>query len=123
VSRIDVRPESEPKTQRYERVRAKLHVRVGAGGTNLESIAENISEGGMYVNTNDPIKPGTRVLVQIEFPDRLVLHRGEVMWAIHVPEHLRDSMICGMGIGFIDPEPGWPEFFRRWRASAAPREP
>jgi hypothetical protein len=59
-------------------------------------------------------KVGTRLVVRIEFPERAVCHRGEVTWAIRVPEHLRDQMVCGMGISFIDPDPQWPLFFREW---------
>jgi hypothetical protein len=40
-----------------------------------------------------------------------------VTWAIRVPEHLRETMVCGMGVGFVDPDPGWATFFEAWRES------
>jgi len=106
--------ETAPCARRDERVRARLPVTYGDGAIDRRSFAESISEGGLYVNTNEVFKVGTRLVVRIEFPDRAVCHRAEVTWAIRVPEHLREQMVCGMGLSFIDPDPQWPEFFHRW---------
>jgi len=100
----------------HDRVETRLRVTFGVGSIDRESRAESISEGGLYINTNDVLKVGTRLIVRIEFPERAVCHRGEVTWAIQVPEHLRDKMVCGMGISFIDPDPQWPKFFNCWIA-------
>jgi len=105
--------------RRHDRVRARLPVTYGAGVGESSSLVESISEGGLYINTNDVLKVGTRVVLRIEFPERTVCHKGEVTWAIRVPEHLRDQMVCGMGISFIDPDPQWPEFFRTWAETTA----
>jgi Tfp pilus assembly protein PilZ len=103
--------------RRHDRIRTRLKVRFGVGNTDREELCQSISEGGLYIGTNDVYKVGTRLTVKVELPEGTVCHRGEVVWAIKVPEHLRDSMVCGMGISFIDPDPEWPAFFRRWKAS------
>ncbi len=104
--------------RRHDRIRICLPVSYGTESTENHGHAESISEGGLYINTNDVCKVGTRLIVLIEFPDRVVCHRGEVVWAIRVPEHLRDSMVCGMGISFTDADPQWSKFFQTWMSSA-----
>lgn len=107
-----------PPPRRHDRVHARLPVAYGVDEIDRQSYAESISEGGLYIHTNDVLKVGTRLIVRIEFPERAVCHRAEVTWAIHVPEHLREQMVYGMGLTFIDPDPQWPEFFRRWTSGA-----
>ena len=102
--------------RRHDRIHTRLKVWFGVGNTDREDRCESISEGGLYISTNDVFKVGMRLIVKIEFPESTVCHRAEVVWAIRVPEHLRESMVCGMGISFIDPGPEWPAFFRRWKA-------
>lgn len=115
MNQVDIAP---PARQR-DRVRARLRVGYGVGSIDRQSYAESISEGGLCINTNDVLKVGTRLIVRIEFPERAVCHRAEVTWAIHVPEHLRDQMVYGMGLTFIDPDPQWPAFFRRWMSGVS----
>lgn len=102
------------RVRQHDRVRSRLPVSYGVSATDSRSHAESISEGGLYINTNEVFKVGTRLIVRIEFPDRAVCHQAEVTWAIQVPEHLREQMVCGMGLTFVDPDPQWPEFFRTW---------
>lgn len=101
--------------RRDTRVRTRLRVSYGIGAIDLSGFAESVSLGGLYINTNDVFKVGTRLVLRVEFPDRAVCQRGEVTWAIRVPEHMRDKMVCGMGISFIDPDPQWREFFANWQ--------
>ena len=101
-------------TRRHERVRIRLDVSYGIHQPDRKAVADNISEAGLYLNTNDVFGVGTRLVLRIEFPHVSVWHSGEVVWACRVPDHLRDSMMCGMGIRFINPDSTWPAFFREW---------
>lgn len=101
--------------RRHDRVPARLTVGYGPSSVQRQGDVESISEGGMYINTNDVYKVGTRLVLHIAFPERTVTQFGEVVWAIRVPEHMRQSMICGMGIRFINPDPNWPTWFRSWK--------
>jgi len=104
------------RNRRHRRIRARLHVTYRVGTEEHKDYAESISEGGLYVNTNEVLEVGTRLVVRIDFPDHAVSHLAEVVWAIRVPEHLRHQMVCGMGLSFIDPDPQWVEFFSRWES-------
>lgn len=104
-----------PCVRKFDRVQTRLRVSYGVDAIDRTDHAESVSEGGLYINTNEVFKVGTALILRVEFPERAVCLRGEVTWAIRVPEHLRDRMVCGMGISFIAPDPQWPEFFRRWK--------
>ncbi len=112
-------PKVRSWSRRHSRVRARLWVSYGIDSIDSAGCAESVSEGGLHISTNDVLGVGTRLVLRIEFPERAVLQLGEVTWAIRVPEHLRDEMVCGMGIRFLDLDPGWMEFFRGWRGSLA----
>jgi uncharacterized protein (TIGR02266 family) len=102
--------------RKFERVPSRLAVRYGYVTLDREGIADNVSEGGLFIRTNQVFPMGTHLRLEVDFPERTIQQSGEVMWAIKVPEHQVETMICGMGIRFVDTEPGWPEFFRRWMA-------
>ena len=101
--------------RRHDRIRTRLRVWFGIGDTDREDRCESISEGGLYIGTNDVYKVGTRLVLHVEFPQRTVTQLGEVVWAIRVPEHMRESMVCGMGIRFVHIDPSWPTYFREWK--------
>ena len=50
------------------------------------------AESGLYLNTNEGAKPGTRLTLRVEFPDGMFTLRGEVVWAIQAPEHPNTGM-------------------------------
>jgi Tfp pilus assembly protein PilZ len=91
-------------------------VTFGIDRLDRRAIAENISEGGLYLNTNEVAKPGTKLILRIEFPEGAVSLRGDVVWAIQVPEHERERFMCGMGIRFLEPSPEWEAVFQRWKS-------
>ncbi|NIM61212.1 MAG: hypothetical protein GTO30_06010 [Acidobacteria bacterium] len=108
--------DSQRNTVRYS---ARLLVRFGVQGLERRAPVANISEGGMCVRTNDVYKTGTRILIALELPGGEVHLRGEVMWAIRVPEHQRETMEHGMGVQFLDAGPGWKKAFGDWRREHA----
>jgi len=101
----------------HERIQQKVPVRYGVGLVDRQGSADTISEGGLFINTNQIYKAGTRIVLQIEFPDRPRTLLAEVVWAVQVPEHLRGNLVCGMGVRFVNIDAEWPAFFRRWRTS------
>ncbi len=108
---------TQTQSRRHQRVRTRLRISYGVGTINREAFAESISEAGLHIDTNDVFQVGTRLILRVEFPGRAICHQGEVTWAIHVPPHMSDSMVCGMGIRFVDPDPRWMDFFRQWKAA------
>lgn len=101
--------------RRSERIHTQLAVRYGRSSMDLTGHAENVSEGGLYVLTNQVFKVGSVIQMVIEFEERGFQHQGEVMWAIAVPDHMKDSLVHGMGVQFVNPDPSWPAFFTGWR--------
>jgi len=98
------------------RVRSQLPVRYGYVTADRSALAQNVSEGGLYIRTNQVLPVGSQISMEIEFPERTIVHTGEVMWAIRVPEHMAATLVCGMGVRFVDTIPGWSAFFRRWKS-------
>jgi Tfp pilus assembly protein PilZ len=113
-------PTASPCLRSDDRVRTRLRVSYGLDALECSSFVESISPGGVYINTNEVFKVGTRLALRIEFGERAVCLQGEVTWAIRVPEGLKDRMVCGMGVAFIDPDPQWPELFLTWKESLEP---
>jgi len=101
--------------RRHGRIRWRLRVSYGREAPERDGFAESVSEGGLHIPTAEPEKVGTRLILRLEFPQGTIYLRGEVVWAIRAPEGLRESMVHGMGIGFVDPDPQWSTFFRRWK--------
>ena len=110
---------SAGSTRSYPRVHARLPVSYGEGEPDRRGFAETISEGGLYIKTNDPFKTGTRLVLCLELPDGPVRLSGEVAWAIRVPEHQSEQMMCGMGVSFPRPDPEWRRRFESFRRGAA----
>lgn len=104
--------------RQQERIDTDLRVRYGQFTADREAIAVNVSMGGLFVKTNDIFPTGSELTLEIEFPERTVQLSGEVMWAIKVPEHQKEMLVCGMGVRFVQTEPGWPELFERWKQAA-----
>jgi Tfp pilus assembly protein PilZ len=100
---------------RADRVAASLPVLYGPDYPEHSAMAENISEGGLFIRTNDVFPVGVELVLRIAFPRLVVERRGEVTWAIHVPERDRHTMICGMGVHFTDTDACWSTFFRNWK--------
>ncbi len=111
-------PQHPPQDPRRDSVRyaAQLRVRFGLDGLDREAPVANISEGGMCVKTNEVYKTGSRILIALDLPGGEVHLRGEVIWAIRVPEQQTEYMEHGMGVQFLDAGPEWRKAFARWKA-------
>ncbi len=70
------------------------------------------SEGGLYVITGQPERPGTKLLIELSLPDeQQVIVFARVRWAKKVPPNLvRVANKPGMGIQFLKYEAGEQEF-------------
>ena len=110
ISTID--PEIDPKT-------GKPYFRT------CEETSANVSQGGTFVLTPDPIAPGRRLLVEIDIPDGPRIQTiGRVAWTRTVIEPAEESPTSGFGIEFTG---GSPEHLSQLRAflerNAGPEKP
>lgn len=91
------------KAKAYEKrhdVRIPIQLKVDVESPNehyLFEYSSNLSENGIFIQTTDPLDPGTLVNIQFSLPDQhLIRTRGEVMWVA-----MDDEEECGMGVKFI----------------------
>lgn len=96
------------------RAKRRLMVRFGTSTPDRSAFTKNLSETGLFLQTNNVFAPGTTVQVQIHFPDRVYSHWARVVWAKKVPPQLAHILECGMGVCFIDPSSEWQEYYLAW---------
>ena len=69
----------------------------------------NVSRGGVFVQTAEPLAPGRRVLVEIHLPDGSPLEAiGRVAWTRRVMTARERDRNAGVGVEFLG---GAPEQF------------
>lgn len=66
-----------------------------------KGFTQNISVAGMFVSTNSPFKPGTRVLLEIPSGRDRVLLQAEVRFAVRVDPILQRVRPSGMGVRLL----------------------
>ena len=87
------------RIERNQRVSFRVSVKYGsANPPELNSIATNISEGGIHLQTNKVLKPGTKVYLIIDDGDKSFDCEGVVRWAKKVPPGFERIAPCGMGV-------------------------
>jgi Tfp pilus assembly protein PilZ len=96
------------------RAKKRLLVRYGVEKADRTGFTKNLSVTGLYIKTNNVLKPGSTIQIDLQFPDRKFSMWARVVWAKKVPPQLAHVLECGMGVCFIDPGPEWIEYFRSW---------
>jgi Tfp pilus assembly protein PilZ len=104
--------------RRGSRARRRIMVKYGLSTADKTAFTKNLSETGLFIQTNSVFKPGTTIHVAIQFPNDTVSMWAQVVWAKVVPAQLAHVLECGMGVHFIDPTPDWINFFREWKKKA-----
>ena len=91
ISTID--PETDPST-------GKPYFR------SSEETCADVSRGGTFIETREPISPGRRLLVEIDLPGGPPIQTiGRVAWTRTVLEPSGDSIRSGFGIEFVGGSP------------------
>ncbi len=104
----------ESERRRHERIPACLPVRISTidpetdpwtGKPFFRSSREwstNISRGGLFVRTQEPILPGQRVLLELALPGgRAIEAVGRVAWARRVMRVGAEEDDAGIGLQFV----------------------
>ncbi len=102
------------RQQRHPRSAVRLSVRISSidaetdpetGGPYFMTASEtchNLSRGGLYVVTHEPMRPGSRVLVEIEIPGCPEVQAiGRIAWARPEAGHTKTEERSGVGIEFL----------------------
>lgn len=87
------------------RFRAQLEVRYKTAGAFIQEYTENISMGGLFVRTEQPLNVGDLVKLTVFLPgaDRQLIVEGSVAHR-EAPRFLADAdgAVSGMGVEFIE---------------------
>ncbi len=84
------------------RIDTKLEVKYGDITSFISDYAMNISRGGMFISTKDPLKVNTVISVEFVIPDiRVPIQvKGRVSW-VNDPQQIKGTnLIPGMGVEF-----------------------
>lgn len=96
------------------RAKRRVMVRFGQSAADKTAFTKNISETGMFLQTNNVFTPGSTIHVQVQFPNQTFAMWAQVMWAKTVPPQLAHVLECGMGLRFVDPTKEWVASFHDW---------
>lgn len=90
-----------------------------------EETCANLSEGGAFVATHQPLREGSRVMLELELPDgQRVETIGSVVWSrteLVLPGSARKADLSGMGIEFTHAAPDQAAALEKYLAQALPR--
>lgn len=87
-----------------QRIGARLEVRYGTGNQHLLSnYSVNISTGGLFLETDDPLPVDTPMTLEFDLPSRnsTICCKGRVAWVNHPVLLHKPDMASGMGVQFI----------------------
>lgn len=104
--------------RQVKRTLRRLMVHYGTDATNKTAFTRNISDTGVFLQTNMPFKPGTTIQVRFELMNREFQLWAKVMWARKVPAQLAHVMQAGMGCRFIDPPEAYVDTYKAFARSA-----
>lgn len=125
--------ESSTPQRRYRRVTARVPLRISTieperdrwtgrpffRATREESA--NLSRGGVFVRTREPLAPGRRVLLEISLPNGKPLEAiGRVAWSKRVVTSGEQSADSGVGIEFLGGAPQHFEDLEQWLDQSQP---
>ena len=88
--------------RRAKRLDTRLEVKYGDITSFISDYAMNISRGGMFISTKNPLKTGTNISVEFVIPDIKVpiKAKGKISW-INDPDQIKGTnLIPGMGVEF-----------------------
>lgn len=109
------KPKDNDKRGR-DRTRRRVLVRYGVERPEKTAFTKNLSEGGLFLRTNQVFAPGTVLQLEVEFPERTLSVWARVAWAKQVPPQLAHVLDCGMGLALIEPPADWAAFYAKWRS-------
>jgi len=106
------------RRRRYKRIPVSIPVRISTVDPEtdpwtgksffraIEDVSVNISRGGLYVRTEEPIQPGQRVLLELFIPgEKPVETVGRVKWMNSTMQSNAGDRGTGIGVEFMGGPP------------------
>lgn len=106
-----------------QRIQSRVPIRVKVEYEDLDDFLDdytsNVSLGGMFVRTHEPLPVGTRFRLRFRVPgrDKAVETTGEVRWVVSEAEAAAEELQPGMGIRFDELSPPDRRAVERWLAA------
>ena len=93
-----------PCKRRFRRRTVRVLVDYQVAGSVRCEYATTLGAGGMFVETEDPLPPGTQLKTRFRLPGREVLHevQGRVAWTLPAEAGSGANRVPGMGVEFVD---------------------
>ena len=82
-----------PKAEAATRLARRLLVRFGEEAPEISAITGNLSETGLFIISDRPARLGSRLRIDLRFPEGAIELAGEVVWT-------RDERVEGRSLGF-----------------------
>ena len=74
--------------------------------------AQNISEGGIFIQTREPLSPGTLFHLEMSVGGEKLLAKAQVIWTKEFSS--RETRRSGMGARFMDLDANTRDLVRKW---------
>lgn len=108
----------DEERRRDIRIDYPIVVSYECGDVQRWGVTINLSETGLYLQTDQVLEVGTQFRMKIEASTRFLL-TGEVQWVRSAMDPLRPSGIAGMGVQLHSPSKEWRLFIRSLRKTRA----
>lgn len=96
------------------RNKKRIPVRFGTDEYRHMGYTDDVSPGGIFIQTTSVLKPGGLLQVQLNTQDgEVILFTGQIRWAKRVPAQLIRKIKAGMGVKIMSFQQG-EEIFRSW---------
>lgn len=98
-----VKASSAPEDERREDERIELDCDVGLEGDNtfFTGRTGDLSRGGLFVATDEPLAVGTELLLSFVLPDRHRVRADAIVAWVRAPRYRPDELPAGMGVRFL----------------------
>ena len=99
--------ENKSEKRRFDRYEVRFRVNFVGGGAFFSDYSHDLSEGGIRVESINPLKPGTKLKLSLYLPDRPspLQVEGMVVWSRKVKDQSGADEYLGVGVEFDELNP------------------
>ena len=117
---MKAKQEIKSERRKHPRIPIKLRVKYRSAKDFFEDYSGNISAGGMFIRTREPVEYGTKVLLEFVLPEIPMTVRGLGEVVRVVREGVSQEEPGGMGIKFLKFDAGSEESIKKFISRQAP---
>ena len=84
-----------------KRLRKRIPVRFGVDAPSKIAFTDNVTRGGLFIQSALVVNPGTRLLVELTPPEGKIVLEAEVRWAKKIHPHMLHKLKGGIGLKIL----------------------